>query len=345
MKAITQPEIDLKLASNGVERGSTFLYLSKQDVIDVGLSTREVIELVSRVLNEHGHKRCEMPAKIGVHPVDGSLMHAMPAWVPGFQTSGVKWIACFPDNHKLGLPQTSGLLILNCPDTGWPICVLDATWITSKRTPAVTALACELLSRKDTEVAGLIGAGIQGREHVLMLPEVLPNLKRIKIYDRRESTRKSLIHDLQPDVPMVELLESGSVEEAVRGSTVVISATAILAKPQPEVCDEWVEPGALIVPIDFDTFWETKTFSRADKFLVDSVNDINHLRSTGRFAEGLPPIAAELGEVIAGIKSGRDTDEQLIVDMNVGMAIEDMAVAGELLRRACSMGVGRILPL
>ena len=167
------------------QRGREILYLTQQDVVDAGITRGELIELVRAALTEHGHKRCEMPAKIGIHPLRDTLMHAMPAWVPARNACGIKWAECFPDNYeKYGLPQTSGLMVINCPDTGWPLCILDAIWITAKRTPAVTALACEKLARRDTAEAGIAGAGVQGREHVLVLPDVLPNLRKIKIYDK-----------------------------------------------------------------------------------------------------------------------------------------------------------------
>lgn len=327
------------------ERGKEILYLTQQDVIDVGLSTNEVLNLVRVALTEHGNKRCEMPAKIGIHPIQDSLMHAMPAWVPAAKACGIKWAECFPDNYKYKLPQTSGVMVLNCPDTGWPVCILDAIWVTAKRTPAVTALGCEFLARTDVEVAGIIGAGVQGREHALVLPEVLPNLKKIKITDRFPEVTDKLVHDLQPQLPEIELVGCKSIREVMQDALVVVSATAILAKPNPQVRDEWVEPGAFIAPIDFDSLWEWKTFSRADKFLVDSLDEMKYFMTAGYLPYGLPPLHAEIGEVVAGLKPGRERDDELIIDMNIGMAVEDVVVGWELFKRASGMDLGRILPL
>jgi ornithine cyclodeaminase/alanine dehydrogenase len=327
------------------ERGKEILYLTQQDVIDVGLSTNEVLGLVRVALTEHGNKRCEMPAKIGIHPVQDSLMHAMPAWVPGAKACGIKWAECFPDNYKYKLPQTSGVMVLNCPDTGWPVCILDAIWVTAKRTPAVTALACEFLARTDVEVAGIIGAGVQGREHTLFLPEALPNVKKIKITDRFQEVTDKLVRDLQPRLPKIELVGCKSIQEVMQDALVVVSATAILAKPNPQVRDEWVEPGAFISPIDFDSLWEWKTFSRADKFLVDSLDEMKYFMTVGYLPHGLPPLYGEIGEVVAVVKPGRERDDELIIDMNIGMAVEDVVVGWELFKRASAMDLGRILPL
>jgi ornithine cyclodeaminase/alanine dehydrogenase len=326
------------------KRGGEILYLTRDDVMTAGLTSDDVRELVRAALVEHGTKRTEMPAKIGIHPLPDSLMHAMPAWVPAAEACGIKWAECFPDNYKYNLPQTSGLMVLNDPQTGWPLCILDAIWVTAKRTPAVSALACEKLARKDTTEVGIAGAGVQGREHVLALPQVLPNLKKIKITDRFAEVTARLVKDLQPQVD-VELVACDGPEPVVRDSQVVMTATAILNKPDPQARDEWVEPGALLLPVDFDSYWQWKTFERADKFLVDSLAEMEYFMTVGYLENGLPPLHAEIGEVVAGVKPGRESDDELIIDMNIGMGVEDVVVGREIFQRACDQGLGRILPL
>lgn len=325
--------------------GSEILYLTQEDVVDVGLTRGDVINLVRKALSEHGNKSCEMPAKIGIHPLEDTLMHAMPAWVPGMEACGIKWAECFPDNYRYDLPQTSGLMVLNDPQTGWPICIMDAVWVTAKRTAAVTAVACEKLARKDTETVGMIGAGVQGREHVLLLPEVLETLERIKVFDKFPAVTDKLIGDLQKEVPDVELIPVQTLEDAVRGSQVVVSATAILSKPDPRIRDEWIDPGAFLAPIDFDTLWDWKTFERADKFLVDSLAEMQYFMTVGYLPHGLPELHGEIGEVVAGHKSGRESDSELIIDMNIGMGVEDVVLGKEIYERSKQLGLGRVLPL
>jgi len=327
------------------ERGREILYLTQSDVVAVHLQARELLDLVRVALTEHGLGQFEMPAKIGLHPEPNSLMHAMPGWVPAAGACGIKWAECFPENHRFGLPQTSGLFILNCPESGFPLCVMDAIWITAKRTPAVSALACEHLAPAAVEQAGVLGAGVQGREHILLLPEVLPSLERIHITDRFDEATDRTVAELQPRLPDVELVPCRSVEDVVRGSRVVVSATAILAEPDPQVRDSWVEPDSLILPVDFDSFWEWETFTRADKVLVDSPDEMNYFMSVGYLPNGLPELYAELGEVVAGRKAGRERDDELIIDMNIGMGVEDVVVGRELYQRACQRGIGTVLPL
>jgi len=327
------------------QRGHEVLYLTQQDVIDVGLTGREILQLVRVALTEHGQKRYEMPAKIGVHPVKDTFFHAMPAWVPGACAVGIKWGGCYPENYQHGLPQTNGLMIMSCPDTGWPLCILDAIWITAKRTAAVTGLACEALARHDTAVAGVAGAGVQGREHVLVLPSVLPKLRKIKVFDKFPELAQKLVTELQCRVPSVELMVAKDLEELVRGSQVVVTATVIRTKPDPPILDSWVEPGAFLAPVDFDSMWNWETFARADKFLVDSLDEMKYFMTIGYLEHGLPSLHAEIGEVVAGVKPGRERDDELIIDMNIGMGVEDVVVGRELLTRALKKGIGKVLPL
>lgn len=321
--------------------GEQLLYLTRSEVEDLGFGDDEVVELVRTALAEHGKKRFEMPAKIGLHPLEDTLMHAMPAFVPQAGACGIKWASCFPENERRGLAQTSGLLVLNDQETGWPLAVMDAIWITARRTPAVSALACERLARPGSEVLGIIGCGVQGRAHAEVLPLALPKLREIRVFDARPEAATRLA---SLDGP-VEVRAVGSVEEVVRGADVVVSATAILFQPKPLVRHEWIAPGATILPVDFDSVWEWETLSGADKFLVDSIEEMEYFRTVGYLPHGLPPVYAEIGEVVAGLKPGRERDEELVVDMNIGMGVEDVVVARAIYDRALERGVGRLLPL
>lgn len=322
--------------------GRELLYLTRDEVVALGLSDAEVLELVRTALTEHGHGRCEMPAKIGLHPLRDTLMHAMPAHVPGAAACGLKWASCFPENESHGLAQTSGVFVLNDPGTGWPIAVMDAIWITARRTPAVSALACERLARADSEVLAIVGCGVQGRGHLDVLPASLPALAEVRLYDRRAA---AAIEAAERYTGPLAVRAAPTVEQAVRGADVVVTACAILFEPDPIVRHEWVKEGALVLPVDFDSAWEWETLSGADKFIVDSIEEMEYFRTVGYLPHGLPPVHAEIGEVVAGLKPGRERDDELIVDMNIGMGVEDVVVAKALYDRALAAGAGRLLPL
>ena len=322
---------------------SELLYLARGDVLATGLTDGDVVDLVRTALVEHGWGRCEMPAKIGLHPLKDTIMHAMPAYVPARHACGLKWASSFPQNTGRGLAQTSGLYVLNDENSGWPLAVMDASWITARRTPAVSVLACEQLAPQTTQVLGIIGCGVQGSGHLEMLPSVLPNLREVRLYDARADAAERLAEQFKNATVHVSALRS--VEALVRGSQVLVSATAILATPVPLVRDEWIEPGALILPVDFDSVWEWETLARADKFIVDSVAEMEYFHSIGYLPNGLPPVHAEIGQVVGGIREGRAREDELIVNMNIGMGVEDVVVAREVYDRAVASGVGTILSL
>ncbi|MEA1963928.1 MAG: ornithine cyclodeaminase family protein, partial [Candidatus Aerophobetes bacterium] len=179
--------------------GKEVLYLTQQECIKTGITTDEVLKFIEAALAAHGRKEVEMPAVIGIHPLQNSLFHAMPAWMPAQSVCGIKWVSSFPDNkERFHLPRTTGLLILNDSESGFPLAIMDAVWITAKRTPAVTAIGAKLLGNPGAETLGMFGCGVQGRGHVRFLPGVMPDLKRIYVFDVLEEAMDSLIRELQP---------------------------------------------------------------------------------------------------------------------------------------------------
>lgn len=110
----------------------TFLYLSRRDVESLAVPMTEIIDALEQMFREKGAGRVEMPPKPGIHPRPDAFIHAMPAYIPLIGVSGLKWVAGYPENQEKGLPYISGLLILNDPETGLPIAVMDCTWITAR---------------------------------------------------------------------------------------------------------------------------------------------------------------------------------------------------------------------
>lgn len=337
-------EADHKYISQKLDIGKEMLYLTRDEVISLGIREEDILKLVKEALIAHGKKEYEMPAKIGIHPYEEVFYHAMPAYVPSQKAAGMKWIECYPNNPtKFGLPQTTGLLILNDILTGCPIAVMDCTWITAMRTPAVTVLAAEAL-HEDAETFAMFGCGVQGTEHVKYVVHTLKNLKKISIYDIREEAMDKLIEEVQPKID-VEIIKGESPEMLAKECEVLSSATLIIRTPLSVVKDEWVSKGQTILPCDLNTYWDPKITKRADKYIVDSIEEHELFEEMGYFPDGLPEIVAETGEIIAGIKPGREDKDELIVCSNIGMAVCDVVVAREVFNRALESKVGVKLPL
>ena len=330
--------------SEKLEIGKEMLYLTKDEVMDIGISVADILDITKEALVAHGKKEYEMPAKIGVHPLEEVFFHAMPAYVPSKKAVGMKWIECYPNNPaKFDLPQTTGLLILNDILSGCPIALMDSTWITAMRTPAVTVLAAAALN-PNAETFGMFGCGVQGVEHVKYVVHTLKNLKKIYIYDVRESAMDHLIQEVQPKID-VEIVKGKSPEEVAKSCEVLSSATIILKEPLSVVKDEWVSRGQTILPCDLNTFWDPVISKRADQYIVDSQEEHELFAGMGYFPDGLRKITCETGEVIAGIKKGRESKEELIVCSNIGMAVCDVVVGREVLNRALLSNLGIKLKL
>jgi len=324
--------------------GSEILYLTKEEVTKAGLTVNNILDLTREALIAHGTKSYEMPAKIGVHPFREVFYHAMPAYVPLKNAVGLKWIECYPSNpDKYGLPQTTGLLIMNDVMTGCPVALMDATWITAMRTPAVTALAAGAL-HPDASSFGMFGCGVQGIEHCRFIVHTLKKLEKIVVYDINPQAVEKLIEVVQPQIK-VEIARGESPEAVAKKCEVLCSATVILLEPLAAVKDEWISAGQTILPCDLNTYFDPATLKRADRYFVDSAEEHELFASMGYFPGGLPTISGETGEILAGTISGRSNNSELIVCSNIGMAVCDVVVGKEVLTQALHKNLGRKLPL
>ena len=327
-----------------IVRGRNLLYLSKADVVRLGLCRQTILDCVREALVEHGHKRYEMPAKIGVHPYEDVFFHAMPAYLPSMNLAGMKWIECYPRNPaEFALPQTTGLLCLNDVETGVPVCLMDSAWLTAMRTPAVTVLMAAHLHPGASRF-GMFGAGVQGREHVLFAAHQLTGLEEIVVYDRLPEVAHRMVAEIQPEID-IPIRVGESVEQLVKECEVLSSATIVLREPQSVAKDEWVSAGQTILPCDLNTFWAPEISRRADAYIVDSTEEHDLFVEMGYYPGGSPRITAETGEVLAGLAPGRTSSDQLIVNSNIGMAVVDIAVASAIHRAALAAGVGVTLDL
>ncbi|MCL2579502.1 MAG: ornithine cyclodeaminase family protein [Oscillospiraceae bacterium] len=343
-KLLKELEDDKVRIDAKVKIGTEFLYLSREACMKAGPTIDETLELVTKTLVAHGKGECEMPAKIGVHPHKEAFHHAMPAFVPSVKACGCKWIECYPQNPaKYGLPQTSSLLTLNEIMTGFPMSVMDGTWMTAMRTPAVTVIAAGAL-HPGAESFGMFGCGVQGVAHVRFVVKALKKLKKIYIYDTRAQAMDDLITQVKGDVP-VEIIKAKSPKEIAENCQVMSSATVIMREPLAAVKDEWISAGQTILPCDLNTFWDPKTQKRADKYIVDSAAGHKLFAEIGYFPDGMPEVYAQTGEVVAGIAKGRESDKELIVCSNIGMSVFDVAMARFIFNKALDMGVGTKLTL
>lgn len=318
------------------------LYLSRQDVEAVGLPMADIIDALETMFREKGEGRVEMPPKPGIHPRPDAFIHAMPAYIPSMEAAGMKWVSGFPGNPARGLPYISGLLILNDPDTGVPLCVMDATWITAKRTGAATAVAARYLARPESATVGILACGVQGRSNLEALSEVF-RIERVKAYDIDPEAARRYAREMAEGLGLeVEVVDRP--EAAVRGMDLVVTSGPILKDPRPTIPAGWLAEGAFASAVDFDSYWTGEALRQIDLLVTDDAAQMAYYREVGYFRD-TPEPHAELGDIVAGRRPGRTSPRQRTLAMNLGLALDDVATAPLVYRRALEAGIGTWLPL
>lgn len=318
------------------------LYLSRADVESVALDMPTIINLLEAAFKEKGHGQVEMPPKPGIHTQPDAFIHAMPAYIPSLRSAGLKWVSGYPDNKERGLPYITGLLVLNDVETGLPYAVMDCTWITAYRTGAATALSAKFLARPESEVVGILACGVQGRTNLLALSALFP-IKRVYAYDIGAETRRHYVEEMTAKLG-VEVIEVTEPREAVIESDLVVTSGPILKHPTPTIQKDWLRPGAFGSAVDFDSYWAAEALAQMDRLATDDHAQFQYYRQVGYF-QTTPDPYADLGELAAGLKPGRERRDERTLAMNLGLALDDMAVAPEIYRRARERGLGVWLPL
>lgn len=298
------------------------LFLTHADVEAVGLELADVIEIVAAALAQKAAGRVELPPKLGLSPRPGSVLHAMPARIG--EALGMKWVASFPGNRRRGLPPTTGLIILNDPETGAPTAVLDADWITTARTGAVAAVAARHLARAKSQVVAIVGPGRIGTAALRALRLALP-LRSARAWAPHAATRKRFAA-----VPGTEA--APSLEDAVRGADVIVTSAPWPGGP-PSIEPDWIAPGAFACALDYDASFTPQTIACFDVRVTDDVAQMDVARAKGSF--GGWPRFSEL------CTARRKQEEQRIVCAALGLALFDVAVATRVEQLAREKRIGR----
>ncbi len=318
-----------------------FLYLSEEDVISTGVSFTKCIDLCTQSLAQHGRKQVENPPKPGIHPQPDAFIHAMPAWLKESGICGIKWVSGFPSNVPKKMPTVAGLIVLNDTTTGYPLAIMDGTYITGLRTAAISAISAKHLARKDSKVLAVVGTGLQGKYNSMVLTHILPSISTIQIYDVWQPSIDGYVKQMNDFYKgLIKIEVKSSIKDAVSGADVVVAATGKLS--ETSYYAEWIKPGALVLPIHTGGF-ERDIIKKMDVVVVDDWVQFSTFAKSDYSLPQSPD--AEIGEIIAGDKPGREKDEHKIINFNVGLAIDDVIVAQEVLNIARKKGLGQEIVL
>ena len=191
-----------------------------------------------------------------------------------------------------------------------------------------------------------MGCGVQARTSLMALVEELPALTEVRCYDLFPEATARFIAEMAALFPALRFVTCASAPEAARAADVVVTAVPIVVDPQPDLDAGMLKEGGLAVSLDYDSAWTSAAMRECDKFCSDDIGQLLATRDHGVYFGGIPAtISADLGELAAGLKPGRESDAERIFSMNMGIAVDDMVTARVLYERALERGAGVRLPL
>ena len=327
--------------------GIEILFLGKEDVDALDLGLQEIMDTIEMGLRAHGDKKVIMPSKdhLSLEYPDNPEKHfnILKGYVEPIKAAGVKVIGDFHKNYEHNLPSELALLTLYRPDTGAPFAIIDATLTTWMRTGAVTAVGAKYLANKKPRVLGHIGARGTAWYNVAML-DLLFDFEEIRVTSKRPASRERFAAEMSQKLEK-KVIVTETTEAAVRDADIIIDASR-LTHPEVLVKDEWLKPGALIQPYGVELSVDPSLPLKVDKMVVDDWNQCK-LSQFGQFA-GLirqgtlrdEHIYAEIGEIVAGHKPGRQSEKERILFWHKGFAISDIVLGNLAYEKARAKGIG-----
>jgi ornithine cyclodeaminase/alanine dehydrogenase-like protein (mu-crystallin family) len=219
---------------------------------------------------------------------------------------------------------------------------MDCTWITAYRTGAATALAAKHLARPESESAAILACGVQGRTNLEALACTF-RLKRAYAYDILPEAQASYVTEMSRRLDL-EVIRVKEPREAVEKADLVVTSGPILKHPTPTIQRDWVRPGTFASAVDFDSYFSGEAMGQMDRISTDDHAQFQYYRSVGYFQQTPEPYA-DLGELVAGLKPGRGSPEERTMAINLGLAMDDMAVAPAIYQKAVEKGLGTRLAL
>jgi ornithine cyclodeaminase/alanine dehydrogenase-like protein (mu-crystallin family) len=320
---------------------SSTLYLSRSTIEAINVPMRRIIEVVEEALIEKAHGRVQMPSKHWIERDAGRWFGGMSCLVPKMGYAVMKWQSGSRENAGHGVPYITGMLFLNDIEDGLVAAVMDATWITQQRTAAASAVAIKYLARRPSRSFAMLGAGVQARSHLEAFRHVLPDLDEVFIYDIDPTAAENFSAVVAQAGYRPRIV--ASARQAMDATDIIVSGGPIEPNAVRSIESGWLRPGLTAVAIDYDCYWKPAALGAVDRILTDDLGQIEHIKSH-RYFVGCPPPDGELGDVVAGLKPGREHPDQKIVILNMGVAVEDLATAREIYQIARSKKVGIELP-
>jgi alanine dehydrogenase len=324
-------------------------YLNALDVAALALTDDEILDAVERGLAAQGRREAVIEPRMHLVPNAGGNGHfnlLRGAFREPINLAGVKVISDFVDNYKEGLPSEVGLLLLMDPRNGVPKAIIDGSHLTDMRTGAITAIGAKYLARKGSRVLGHIGARGTAYWNVRLLDRLF-DFDEIRVHSRRPESRDAFAARLSQDLGKT-VIATDDWQSCVAGADIVVEASRLDA-PQPMLKTEWIKPGAFVVPYGTMSAVELSLTDIMSKLVVDDWGQCKSgpfgaLRAhveAGKLSEAT--LHAELGEIAAGLKPGREREDETILFWHRGLSLSDIALGHAMLDKAARLGIGQRL--
>ncbi len=326
-------------------------FLNREDVRALALDDEEILDAVERSLALQGRGETVNGDRTHLHPRAGVEGHfnVLRGWLGAdLNVAGVKTVGDFYDNYREGRPSEYAVLTLFDPRSGAPVALIEASGITDMRTGAVTAVGAKRLARRDSRILGHIGARGSSYWNVRLLNRLF-DFEEIRVHSRRPESRNAFAAQLEEDLGRpVRVTEDW--RSCVEGADIVVEASR-LAEPEPLLRTEWISAGTLVVPYGTKSALEDDLTSIMDKIVMDDWTQAGNgpLGALRRHVDlgylTRDTLHAELGEIVAGSKPGRESDSETILFWHRGMALSDIALGQAMREKAARLGIGQRLRL
>jgi alanine dehydrogenase len=326
-------------------------WLGGPEVGRLELSDDEILAAVEAGLRAQGQGETVIHPRVHLSPwQEGASVrghfNVLRGCIHPLRLAGVKVVGDFLDNYRQGLRSEMALLNLFDPATGAPVAVIDASDITDMRTGATTALGARHLTRRDAKVLGHVGARGTAYWNVRLLDRLF-DFAEIRVHSRRPESREAFAERLMRDLGK-PVVVAPSWQTCLEGADIMVEASR-LERPEPLFRTAWIQPGACVVPYGTMSAVELSLTDVMDKVVVDDwgqsrAGPYGALRAhvdSGRLSEA--SLHAELGEIVAGRKPGRERDDERILFWHRGLSLSDIALGHAMLEKAKSKGIGQTL--
>jgi ornithine cyclodeaminase/alanine dehydrogenase-like protein (mu-crystallin family) len=323
-------------------------YLNALDIEALDMTDAEIIGAVEAGLVAQGNGQTVIEPRVHLEPDPSFHGHfnVLRGYVAPLDAAGVKIVGDYVDNYLHGLPSEFGILNLFDPRTGTPRAILDATVITDMRTGAVTAIGAKHLAKASSKVLGHIGARGTAYWNVRLLDHLF-DFDEIRVHSRRPESRDGFAAKLAADLGKT-VTAVADWRSCVEGADIVVEASR-LPEPQPLLKTAWIKPGALVVPYGTMSAVELSLTDIMDKIVVDdwgqaTVGPFGALRAHVQSGRLTPAnLHAELGQIVAGQKPGRERPDETILLWHRGLSLSDIALGHAMLEKASRLGIGQRL--